>query len=565
MTAIEGGPTPPSSSSDQAPYVRLHVTPLDADLLKVIVSASILPRARNISYHNLENFPEKRYGFVDLPKDDADKLKKKFNGATLKGVKIRIEAARPSSIPAPLGEDVAMAKDKKEKKEKSSKKEKDDTRPSKEERKKRKREAEEIKGVVLENDRQVKRGWTAAEEPERKRSKKDKKDKKEKKPKKQERSKYTDHAECMVKTILPLNAVDEAKLAKKKKKGSVREVVIHEFEKTTKFPTFLKTTSSSAPQPQLEYVEDKGWVDEDGNLVEAVKLRPPPPVYKIKSKKKEKKPEPVVEESKEESDSDNSDDSEGNDGEEEEEESASEIESEPASPGAVPSVEKATPAPKSALPVSPSATNPASPSPIVPEASPPRPKSSGSARNLAIKIPPTTPSEPKIVHPLEALYKRPQNADGDAAKSAPEAKGFSFFGGGDDDIEEEEGVEGVNGVKIPMTPFTRQDFELRGIRSAAPTPDTAFPRNGRFKPWDDPSEDIEEDEEGEDDEGSQKEGDRASVGQSGDGDGERPTSDFQKWFWENRGDLNRSWRKRRKTATKEKRYRENKARMARAI
>jgi hypothetical protein len=37
------------------------------------------------------------------------------------------------------------------------------------------------------------------------------------------------------------------------------------------------------------------------------------------------------------------------------------------------------------------------------------------------------------------------------------------------------------------------------------------------------------------------------------------TSDFQKWFWEHRGDLNRSWKKRRKTTAKEKRYRENRA------
>ncbi|KAK3991569.1 hypothetical protein QBC44DRAFT_323291 [Cladorrhinum sp. PSN332] len=575
MTATEGGASPSNSSSDQAAYVRLHVTPLDADLLKVIVSASILPRARNISYHNLETFPEKRYGFVDLPKDDAEKLKKKFNGATLKGVKIRIEGARTSSVPAPLGEDVAMAKDKKGKKDESSKKEKEDTRPSKEERKKRKREAEEISGVALENDRKVKRGWTTADEPEKKRSKKDKKDKKEKKSKKQERSKYTDHAECLVKTVLPPNAVDEAKLAKKKKKGSVRETVIHEFENTTKFPTFLKTTtaSSSAPQPQLEYVEDKGWVDEDGNVVEAVKSRPPPPVYKIKSKKKKTEKQaskPVIEE-KEESDSGSNDSSDSSDSDEESA-SVSESKSEPASPVAVPSVEKATPAPKSALRNPDSAANPPSPSPLVPESGSPRPKSSGSVKNLAIKIPPTTPGQHKVVHPLEALYKRPKNPDEQVAESTPEAKSFSFFGGGgDDDIEEEEeeeeeeddGVEAANGVKIPMTPFTRQDFELRGIRSAAPTPDTAFPKNGRFKPWEDHNEDIEEDEEDEED--SQKDGDHASVSQFGEADGEKPTSDFQKWFWENRGDLNRSWRKRRKTASKEKRYRENKARMARAI
>ncbi|KAF4469698.1 hypothetical protein FALBO_3406 [Fusarium albosuccineum] len=38
------------------------------------------------------------------------------------------------------------------------------------------------------------------------------------------------------------------------------------------------------------------------------------------------------------------------------------------------------------------------------------------------------------------------------------------------------------------------------------------------------------------------------------------SSDFQAWFWDNRRELNRSWMKRRKTAAKEKRHRENKAR-----
>lgn len=43
------------------------------------------------------------------------------------------------------------------------------------------------------------------------------------------------------------------------------------------------------------------------------------------------------------------------------------------------------------------------------------------------------------------------------------------------------------------------------------------------------------------------------------------TSHFQSWFWENRRDLNRSWMSRRKTAAKEKRHQENKARASRAV
>ncbi len=193
-----------------------------------------------------------------------------------------------------------------------------------------------------------------------------------------------------------------------------------------------------------------------------------------------------------------------------------------------------------------------------------RPKSSGSM-SLTIKIPPSTPEVPKV-HPLEALYKRPAGAEGSAAEPPAESKGFSFFGGADDDLEEEE----PSRSQVPMTPYTRQDFESRGIRSAAPTPDTAHP-NRRFKPWEQEEEDIAEDgdeddnnapEDAEDEDEDEDAGDAGA--QAGGANGE-PTSDFQKWFWENRGDINRSWRKRRKTAGKEKRYRENKARMARAI
>jgi len=38
---------------------------------------------------------------------------------------------------------------------------------------------------------------------------------------------------------------------------------------------------------------------------------------------------------------------------------------------------------------------------------------------------------------------------------------------------------------------------------------------------------------------------------------EKPESEFRKWFWENRGDLNRAWKKRRRDALKTKRHTEN--------
>src|ERR1700712_1859405 len=129
-----------SSTDPVNEYIRLHITPLNPAILPSIVPASILPFARNISFHQLQTFPEKAYGFVDLPVMEAEKMKKKLNGAILKGTKVRIEEARAKNQPEDEGsiEEAVPAK-----KEKS---------------KKRRRETETIPAVEL-RDRKVKRGW----------------------------------------------------------------------------------------------------------------------------------------------------------------------------------------------------------------------------------------------------------------------------------------------------------------------------------------------------------------------------------------------------------------------
>ncbi|KAK3349484.1 hypothetical protein B0T25DRAFT_504641 [Lasiosphaeria hispida] len=549
---------PAETASDNAAYVRLHVTPLDEDLLKVVLSTTLLPKARNISYHTIETFPDKRYGFLELPHEDADKLRKKLNGSVLKGVKLRIERARPSDIPEPLGAAV-MADPQRDLK----KRKKDGERKDIDKSKKRKLD-NEIVGVVLEEGRTVKRGWTTAEGPNEK-EKKDKRSKKEntekaeksdkkKKDKgekrKQPKSKYTDHAECLVKTILPATTsapapadADDDTTTKKKKKSKSREVIVHEFQNTTKFPTFLKTTVASGPaKAPLEFVDGKGWVDEGGNIVEPVKTRPAASLGVKPAKKTKPVPQKVVSD-------DSSATSNGTDQSSDDSDSESEIVLENVQAGgeAVPQ-----------LPIG---------SPSLLKSDPARPKSSSSVRSLTIKIPPATPPKDGKVHPLEALYKRPKQDESAVAKEPAASTAFSFFGAANNEAVEEDAEE-VPTTQVPLTPFSRQDFEIRGMRSAAPTPDTAHP-NKRFIPWGPDEEKVEED----DDE------DEASTGLEDDeadgiSDSAEPTqnaadsedkSDFQKWFWENRGDINRSWRKRRKTAGKEKRYRDNKARMARAI
>lgn len=104
------------------------------------------------------------------------------------------------------------------------------------------------------------------------------------------------------------------------------------------------------------------------------------------------------------------------------------------------------------------------------------------------------------------------------------------------------------------------------MRSAAPTPDTAH-ANKRFI-W--PSEQEEDGDEEEEEEmgpdaastskGKEKGKGLEKVGEGEVEEGVTAETDFQKWFYEHRGDANRAWKKRRKVVGKEKRQRENRKR-----
>ncbi|KAI0879994.1 uncharacterized protein GGS22DRAFT_176165 [Annulohypoxylon maeteangense] len=543
-------------------YTRLHITPLDESLLGAVVPSSVLPRARNISYHVLETFPENRYGFVDLPTMEAEKIKKKLNGATLRGSKMRVEKANPESIPKPTGETNGTG----------AKREKIKS-------KKRKHEVDITLGVELEN-RKVKRGWTTSEremiDGKRKKSKGDKKSKDEKEGKKKKKrevkSKYTDGPECLFKTKLPgvsssSNSSEEIAGQKKKKRKIDRELVIHEFEKTMKHPSFLKSNIEKSTPEAVTFQDGVGWVDGNGNVVESVLSKKPngnasnPTIAKTDLHKTHPLPEEDDGTSSSGSSSDESDDIEV---------SAQEVESSDEK-------EAETKAPPKPLKVETySLSSPVS----VLKTEFARPKSSSSVTSLTIKIPPVTPAAAKV-HPLEALYKRPKGDTAISGEVAREAQPFSFFDGNDnDDDDDDDDGDDIKHKKTmgppsqpPMTPFTKQDFEFRNVRSAAPTPDTAHPSSRTFNLWprhgsaDDGAED---DEDGDDSYGNQ--GNKVTVtagvndqAMTVNGDNQVPTSDFQRQFWESRGDLNRSWRKRRKTASKEKRYRENRARAERAI
>ncbi|KAL8955822.1 MAG: hypothetical protein Q9183_006514, partial [Haloplaca sp. 2 TL-2023] len=112
------------------------------------------------------------------------------------------------------------------------------------------------------------------------------------------------------------------------------------------------------------------------------------------------------------------------------------------------------------------------------------------------------------------------------------------------------------------TPFTQQDFQERRLRSAAPTPDTAAPSKTTFgRVWSfESGRDHSVTEEDEDEEAVDSvETPIAPTSAVDDGgDGEAKESEFAKWFYEHRGENNRTWKRRRREAAKEKRQKENK-------
>lgn len=545
-----------------AGYSRLHITPFDPQLLAIIVPPAVLPNARRISYHCLQTFPDKLYGFIDLPTADAAKIKTKLNGATLRGVKINIEPARPETMPAP-SPDAVVAGDGAPivKKPKSDKK--------------RKRDNLKITGVELGDGRKVKRGWTVtSDEAQTKKKKAKEEDRKQGKPKTKDHAKkqkdrrhqepesqYIDGPEALVKTRLPPNKIDDSTGGpkKKSKKSKNRDVVVHEFANNTKFATFLKTTQPT-PATGREgalFVERKGWVDKDGTVLEEVKSTRPTTVPKLQVATMA-----IHQKATRTNDADDTTSSSGSSGE-----------------------DGSDAAPSLASPVAQHLKSKM-------ESDSTRPKSSGSMQSLTIQIPPATPTTASSkVHPLEALYKQQLPGKGGETmdiQAIADPNPFTFGGGHDDDLEDDDledddegqGVELIaneeedshdrfQGVQLPMTPYSKQEFEWRNTRSAAPTPDTAHP--SRFsRLWShDGEDDLEDVQEDEQEDIEEEVGSRKGELGSGDGDaGERaidPNTDFQTWFWKNRGNLDRSWRKRRREAAKAKRYRENKAKEDRAI
>lgn len=481
-----------NNASETTDRVRLHITPFNPELLDRIIAPSIRPLASDISFHTVHTFPDRGFGYIELPTMEAKKLKSKLNGSTLKGSKVRIEEAKA------------------EKKRKVEVEEGDrDAKVRKTFRKAgEKRKEGVLPGHELEEGRHVKRGWTESaadiktSEAKKKRSK----------------SKRTDDTsgrrELRFKTSVPPNATPiesnhEGKTKQKKDKdgkGSKKKLVVHEFGKTKK-PAVEIMENNGTEHGQLSYVDGKGWVDQTGEVVEAE--RP--------SKRPKRRKDNVE----------------------------AELGSNLAESSAA--VDVHTP------PIEHEDT-------LVDEASNEHAKnvissSSESGDEVTAEQHAETPEDE--VHPLEALFKKPALSPTDSAKRRPKPilTSFSFFDPeAADDNDETTAKVGMP----PQTPHTQRDMEWRSLRSAAPTPDTAA--IGRKFSFPFAQQEDEEDDEPiggvEDAEMQDVEQGEQSAAQAGAQEGGEESA-FRKWFYDNRGDLNRGWKKRRREEKKRKRQTEN--------
>lgn len=517
---------------------------------------------------------------------EAEKIKKKLNGSILKGHKVRVEEARPDKkmkrpregdVVNDIGEEHTV---KKARKTKTKQEPRDGILP----------------GYELPESRKVERGWTESQAEKNPKSKKDKKQKKTR----AKASSLTGKPECLFRTKVPPNAVKIADVsrsnptAKPNKKGkSSREVVVHEFTNTTKHAKFLRESQNSQGQKAVsDYIDGKGWVDKNGDVVEPESL-----TYRTRSKPKK---DTVTIDDNGTSPSDTGSNSSQGDSspnkhspkllitslhhEADDETSSSGTSSISGSKSeADEEVSETSGDPTASLEASDESSVNSSENeerieekignPIKKTRSTSRSTSSMSLGKETDTTPKandsTTEPEPesKEVHPLEALFKRPKStASSSPRKPTLEVRtSFSFF---DPDAAE----EGSSRITIPQTPFTQRDIQERRLRSAAPTPDTAAPGKTFANVWagDLNIEEADEDKEEEEEDTTDPDPNNtppAGKGHTSEEDekGKPHESDFAKWFWEHRGETNRAWKKRRREAAKEKRQRENRTRGRSAV
>ncbi|KAJ5088174.1 Nucleotide-binding alpha-beta plait [Penicillium angulare] len=522
-------------------HTRLHIIPLTPDLLPSVLPPSVRSAATDISFHTIPTFPENNYGYVTLPTMEAEKIKKKLNGMILKGKKFKIETARPQKRQIEEEEaDPAPTKEKRKSKKHKSEDKKD------------KKDKQALEGYEIPSDRKVKRGWTDPNSGKRDKHNYDKdkkKSKEDKKSKPQPKSKYSENPECLFRTSIPANRVSQTEDDKKAKKNKkTPDNVVHEFAKTYTHPSFLREKGDDSV-PTTQFDEEKGWIDSTGTVKEPPSEKARKKDYRPGSVPGAKEKRPIIKvrasktqaedpESSAESDdytsssgsSDESSDSESESEDENENESEADSSSDDSDSSNDEEESDKQETPKKSTKTTDDDTMDVDDS---------KPEVAYEPAQDADE------SSPKEVHPLEALFKRPAAPAEAEEQTEPKADaGFSFFGNADD-IESEDEPRSTE-PQPPLTPYNKRELQDRGLRSAAPTPDTALAsRHMKY---------MEDDDEEEDEEEVSFD---TPVSKSRETDGKKDETEFAKWFWENRGDNNRAWKKRRRDAAKEQRQRDN--------
>ena len=573
-------PHPPTvPQGDIVNATRLYISPLSSETLPIILPTSQQSTLLSPpSFHHPGTFPEKSFGYLELPRETADRLRKKLHGSILKGIKMRVEEAKP--------ERGASGTTRKRKAEVVAENQASESDTGKRTRRSKKPEEGVVKGEELPAGRRVKRGWEESSKSSKKEVKKP--------------DTPVEERQMVFRTSVPPNKapnlVEDPSKSKshkksKKNKSGAHEVEVKEFEKTQKVPTFLRGSSKPGKHGKAVYDDEKGWIDEDGNVVEEVKK----PRKSSKSKKTS--------------------------------------EAEPNTDEPIPSTEE---------PVYTNGTNtltaPATTTELLP-AKDNTPKIAvdstaaiddnandmdGSLTGAVDEPILANEDTPKPASALEALFKRPAPSSKSKPNNRPAPLKFSFFGSDEagkdadaaDDANGDENTTPDPDIPIdsaastelsnivrrrrlaslqipPQTPFTRRDLEQRGLRSAAPTPDTAAIGKHVKAPWkrsqtrsvsretdedsnsslldkqssmlretieEEPEPVSGEDEEGIEDsmaetvkvkvEGSPPEG--LTKGKNG-----KEQTEFEKKFYEMRGDLNRDWKRQRREGRKSARQASN--------
>lgn len=490
--------------------VRLHISPFNSSLYDAIIPIALQDQVSNLSYHTPQNDPDNGFGYLDIAKSEADKLRKKFNGRSLRSKTMSIQEAKPRKRKSDDG-----AVDLNDESQQQT-----HTKPNRS-----KLAHDELAGCELPAGRKVKRAWT---DPDATISSKSDKTKIKDKGR-QESSKYSRNAELLFRLkdkSKRSSSDDPAKTSK-----SDRSNVLHEFEKTSKYPSFLRDDGKGRSGGALSFVDGQGWYDEQGKLVEPVnpKRRPPPSVAEPSAKPAALTTAPADDVSTSQpvisspSVTASQLSSSGSD------DDTSDTNSEDS--------EKVT---HSSSPQTINADETLAPDDV---------KDSLEAENVL------ETTQAPTVHPLEALYKR-DVADGPSI--APIKTSFNFF--------ESDDADDIQVTREPHTPFTRQDLFRRGNRSAAPTPDTAVFASRAFlaRGASEENDESDVDDASKTDDGHPTPGSKTLGGtdthnaEAASDSLAPPESDFEKMFYANRADNNSSWKQRRRDALKANRQRENK-------